>query len=145
MNNCNTAGNPVTDPIEVSQRYIRYEALSNKVFMVSNTGTLQTETKIYDFNLTASDTIPLIPPTFIDQTRIIDAVKNISFFGIPDRKYFLRGYPSDNYIIEGMGGSNGLTYYNPNQILVSGYIFITNLKCFKSGNNAYNPSGISCP
>lgn len=113
--------------------------------MVSNTGTLQTETKIYDFNLTASDTIPLIPPTFIDQTRIIDSVKNISFFGIPDRKYFLRGYPSDNYIIEGMGGSNGLTYYNPNQILVSGYIFITNLKCFKSGNNAYNPSGISCP
>ncbi len=141
--------NGTTYPVGTTLKFIRYDTVTRKLFMKNDTGTYVPEILLYNFNLIAGDTIPLIPGynSGFSGCRIIDSVKSIIFFGIPVRKFYMPYMPSNhqgNYIIEGMGGSNGLTFFQPQMILSSGGYYLTSLNCFKSGNNVY-PNGASCP
>ena len=130
-------------PITTSEKYIRFDSTTSRVYMVNDTGTFYPELLIYDFNLIVGDTIPLNNNSIVYGS--IDSVNTISFFGIQTRKFYLPNYAMGNYIIEGVGGSNGLTNFNPNAIVLSGGIYMTNLICFHTGDSLYNPSNSSCP
>jgi hypothetical protein len=135
-----------TTPVGTTEKFLRYDTLTKKVFMINDTGTVVPERLLYNFNLIAGDTVPLYNNHSFSNCNIIDSVNYISFFGIQTRKFYLPHYSDGNYIIEGMGGSNGLTYFNPNATVVSGGFFFTSLQCFKSGDSIYyNPIGSGCP
>ena len=131
-------------PLTITEKYIRFDSLSSQVYMVNDTGTFIPELLIYDFNLATGDTIPIMGNFASAGSNIIDSVITILFFGLPVHKFYLPNYSLGNLIIEGMGGSNGLTYFNPNDVVISGGIFMTNLQCFKSGDSLYNPSNSTC-
>lgn len=137
---CWNGGGP--QPVTTTEKYIRFDSLTKQVYMVNDTGTFYPELLIYDFNLFSGDTTPMDGDPFA--SNVIDSIDTILFFGIPVRKFYLTNYALGNYIIEGIGGSNGLTYFNPKAIVVSGGVFMTDLQCFQSGDSIY-PSNSNCP
>ncbi len=81
---------------------------------------------------------------------VVDSIENGSFFGASAKKFYTSGNGGvpvyeENYILEGMGGSNGLTYFQPTFLLVSGGIYTTSLLCFQSGDSIYSPTNSDCP
>jgi hypothetical protein len=128
----------------IGPQYIRYDSSSKKVYF--RTDTSATDILIYDFNLSVGDTVPMISD--LTGYAIIDSIRTISFFGYSSHKYYLPYYnswDSLNYIIEGIGGSNGLTYFQPVVFVISGGIYMTSLTCFQLGDSIYSPSGGGCP
>lgn len=126
--------------------FIRFDSFENKVFYRPSADS--TERIIYDFNLQVGDFLPMQPALF--SPGRVDSIENVSLFGIPVKKFYTTessGGPiyEENYILEGMGGSNGLTYFQPMALLVSGGIFTTNLVCFQSGDSIYSPHNQGCP
>ena len=139
---CWFGGGP--QPVTTSEKHIRFDSLTKRVYMVNDTGTFYPELLIYDFNLLPGDTTPMGSYPFASAFSVIDSIDTILIFGIPVRKFYLPNYALGNYIIEGIGGSNGLTYFNPKEMVLSGGIFMTELLCFQSGDSIY-PSNSNCP
>lgn len=129
---------------DYSTEYIRFDSLSKEVFYISDLNPI--ERLLYNFNLNIGDTVPNdsgIAPL------IIDSIENISLFGYVAKKYFLitdtsqAGINPEQYIIEGIGGSNGLTILQPHEgFILSSYI-VTDLLCFQLNNDVY-PTGSVC-
>ena len=140
---CSTGGG--VQPATRIEKFLRYDTLSKKMFLLNDTSTLFTEQLINDFNLSAGDTLPISGQYASYGSNVIDSVNNIMFFGVPVRKYYLPDYDLGNYVIEGIGNSNGLTYFNPNWFPISGGMYLTTLLCFQSGDSIYDPSNSSCP
>jgi len=71
----------------------------------------------------------------------------ILFFGNPILKYYLPDLTTDgnNYILQGVGGSNGLTILRPVSVVVSGGFYSTTLVCFQSGDSLYHPNSFIHP
>ncbi len=131
----------------VGPTFIRHDTFENKVYYLPSVDS--TERIIYDFNLQVGEATPMQSP-FMGSTGVIDSIENGSFFGTSVKKFYTsknEGGPvaEENYIIEGMGGSNGLTYYQPVLLLVSGGIFTTSLVCFQSGDSIYSRINGECP
>lgn len=127
--------------------FIRYDTFENKVFHLPNGDS--TERIIYDFNLQLGDDTPLQSDVFLT-TGAIDSIENESLFGISVKKFYTTKNEGGavyeaNYIIEGVGGSNGLLYYQPVFLVVSGGIYTTSLTCFQSGDSIYSPTNSDCP
>lgn len=129
--------------------YLRHDTLNRKMFLFSDTSLV--EVLLSDFNLNIGDTIPVRAP--FSGPWVIDSTEQLTLFGQASTKFYIRdpNFPSgsamvDNYFIEGMGGSNGLIYFNPVEIVLSGGIFMTRLQCFQSGDSIYpNYFGAACP
>ena len=124
--------------------FIRLDALQNKVYY--RPAVDSTERIIYDFNLQVGDAMPMQSNIF--SGLVVDSIENGALFGVPVKKFYTTDYGgtySENYILEGMGGSNGLTYFQPVIQVVSGGIFSTNLVCFQSGDSIYAPLNGECP
>lgn len=119
---------------------LRFDSLANKLYYIMQGDS--TEKILYDFSLTTGDTVP--NPNYTGDYNIVDSIETISFFGMTVKKMYIsqpgNGPDTSQYIIEGMGGSNGLTVLQTHAILVSSYQ-TTDLICFQSGTNVY-PSGI---
>lgn len=122
-----------------STSYIRYDSLTQKAFMYDIP-----EILLFDFTLSIGDTIPNT-----DQMAtfpfVIDSIENINFFGNQLKKIYYSFdtyFNASNYIIEGMGSSNGLTSIQPNYISLSSRI-ISDIICFQLNNDIY-PSGSAC-
>ncbi|MDP1817307.1 MAG: T9SS type A sorting domain-containing protein, partial [Leadbetterella sp.] len=124
--------------------FIRFDSFENKVYYRPNVDS--TDRLLYDFNLQVGDTLPIQP--IIYQPGLVDSIENVSLFGISVKKFytseFLDHYEK-NYILAGMGGSNGLTYNQPVLSVVSGGILMTRLVCFQSGDSIYSPTNSDCP
>jgi hypothetical protein len=124
--------------------FIRFDSVQNKVFFLPNVDS--TEFVIYDFNLQVGDLTPMQPSIF--QAGMVDSIENVSLFGSTLKKFYTTGPEAvyeQNYILEGIGGSNGLTYFQPMYLVVSGGIFTTQLVCFQNGDNTYAPLTGECP
>lgn len=127
--------------------FIRFDSFENKVYYRPSVDS--TERLLYDFNLQVGDTLPIQP--IIYQPGLVDSIENVSLFGISVKKFytseFLGGSSNyeENYILAGMGGSNGLTFNQPVVSVVSGGILMTRLVCFQSGDSIYSPTNSDCP
>ena len=121
-------------------QYLRYDSLTFKVYVYRDFDS--TESLMYDYNLSISDTIPAL------YHFKIDSIENISLFGFTSRKFYISpdsSYGSSviiDYIIEGMGSSIGLTTLDPYMLTVSSETY-TELICFQLGNDVY-PWGSFC-
>jgi len=136
-------------------QYLRYDSALKKVFILTDTSAF--ERVLYDFQLNVGDSLPAnwaftLPSQFAGLKLIIDSIVPINFFGHTTNKYYFSDtmglfapLAAQNYIIEGMGGSNGL-YFNfyPNWVTVSGQVYMTQIQCFTSGDSIYSPAGGSC-
>lgn len=135
-----------TGQSQAGPAFIRFDSVQNKVFYLPKADT--TEQVIYDFNLQVGDLTPMQSDIF--QTGIVDSIETVSLFGSSLKKFYTTAdmggaqYP-ENYILEGIGGSNGLTYFQPKYVLVSGGIFTTQLVCFQHGDDIYAPLTGECP
>lgn len=126
--------------------FVRFDSVENKVYYRPSADS--TERIIYDFNLQVGDFLPMQPTLFTPGR--VDSIENVSLFGIPVKKFYTTGSTGgavyeENYILEGMGGSNGLAYFQPMALLVSGGIFTTRLLCFQSGDSIYSRNSEECP
>lgn len=141
---CSPCPSMVVDTVVSSEKYIRYDTLTKKVFLLEDTST--TEKCIYDFNLVVGDTTMMQQYGFFTYPYTIDSIENILFFGSSVKKFYVSGGSfGDNFIIEGVGGSNGLTFFQPNEYVVSGGYYSTYLACFQSGDSIFNNVGWTCP
>lgn len=136
----------ITGQYQAGPSFIRYDSVQNKVFYLPNVDS--TELEIYDFNLQVGELLPMQPSIF--QAGMVDSIENVSLFGTTLKKYYTTPDMSgaqyqDNYILEGIGGSNGLTYFQPMYSVVSGGIFTTQLVCFQNGDDTYAPLTGECP
>jgi hypothetical protein len=126
--------------------FIRFDSAENKVYYLPSVDS--SERIIYDFNLQVGDMLPMQPALFAP--ALVDSIENLSLFGIPVKKFYTTASAGgavyeENYILEGMGGSNGLAYFQPMALVVSGGIFTTSLVCFQSGDSIYSPHNSDCP
>jgi len=126
--------------------FIRFDSTLNSVFYLEDVNAV--EKKIYDFNQTIGDTTLLIPADF--GRFVIDTIEAINLWGLSVKKYVLSYdyifIPQENYIIEGMGGANGLTYVNPYYPPLGGGVFVTTLECFQHEDSIYSRYGFdTCP
>ncbi len=126
--------------------FIRFDSFENKVYYRPSVDS--TERLIYDFNLQVGDTLPIQP--IIYKPGLVDSIENVSLFGISVKKFYTSEFywgPSyeENYILAGLGGSNGLMYNQPVVSVVSGGILMTRLVCFQSGDSIYSPTNSDCP
>ncbi|MDF1675970.1 MAG: T9SS type A sorting domain-containing protein [Vicingaceae bacterium] len=141
---CSPCPSMFVDTVVSSEKYIRYDTLTKKVFLLEDTSTV--EKCIYDFNLVVGDTTMMQQYGFPTYPYTIDSIKTILFFGSNVKKFYVSGGNSgDNFIIEGVGGSNGLTFFQPNEYVVSGGYYSTYLACFQSGDSIFNNGGWTCP
>ncbi len=126
--------------------FIRFDSAEHKVYFLPSIDS--SERIIYDFNLQVGDTLPMQSAFYTP--GLVDSIENVSLFGISVKKFYTTegvggAVYEENYILEGMGGSNGLAYFQPMAVLVSGGIFTTSLVCFQSGDSIYNPRNQDCP
>ena len=137
-------GSPNIVYYDYTRDYIRFDSLNNSVFYINDFNL--SESLLYDFNQTVGDTIPYY---LSPNVEIIDSIEYISLFGYTVKKYYILADTSTNgilvqqYIIEGIGGSNGLTLLEPYDVLVISAHNVTDLLCFQLGVNVY-PSGSAC-
>jgi hypothetical protein len=115
-----------------------------KVFYLP--GVDSTERLIYDFALAVGDTTPMQPP--FDAVVVIDSTDMTDVFGIQARRFFpgveMFDDPWNNYIIEGIGGSNGLIEFNPYFLSLSGGSVHTHLVCFQYEDQIFSQQS-ECP
>lgn len=126
--------------------FIRFDPVQNKVYYLPDTDS--TERVIYDFNLQVGDLLPMQPLIFTPGR--VDSIQTVSLFGKSVKKFYTSSNRSDpgyahNYILEGLGGSNGLTLNQPVGWVVSGGLFSTSLLCFQSGDSTYTTTQGDCP
>jgi hypothetical protein len=125
--------------------FLRYDTLVKKVYYLA--GIDSTERLIYDFALQVGDTIPMQSPYF--PGAFIDSIDTITVFGVQVKRFFVdignSGFDFFNYIVEGMGGTNGLLYFRPEFGSLSGGTFTTLLNCFQFGDSTYFLGNIECP
>lgn len=139
---CTQCPSVIVGSIDSSISYIRYDTLIKKVFIREDTST--TERCIYDLNLNIGDTVIMEPASGFPPYTI-DSIENTIFFGKSVKKFYLPGGNfGDNFIIEGLGGSNGLISFFPIEFVVSGGFISTSLNCFQSGDSIYNPDFGGC-
>ncbi|HZV69532.1 MAG TPA: T9SS type A sorting domain-containing protein [Saprospiraceae bacterium] len=129
----------------VGPAFLRYDTLLNRVYHLP--GIDSTERLIYDFNLQIGDTTPLQSPNF--EITVIASIDTITVFGVPAKRFVLdigdSGVDWFNYIIEGIGGSNGLLKFQPEFGSLSGGAYITHLNCFQTGDSIFSPENLDCP
>jgi hypothetical protein len=130
----------------VGPTFLRYDTLSNRVYHLPEVDSL--ERLIYDFNLQVGDTVPL-QMVYGRYIPVIDSIDTITVFGVPAKRFFLdiglEDLGRQNFIIEGMGGSNGLLHFLPEYVVVSGGIDMTHFNCFQYGDSIYSPENLECP
>jgi hypothetical protein len=130
----------------VGPTFLRYDTLSNKVYHLPDVDSL--ERLIYDFNLQVGDTVPL-QMVYGRYIPVIDSIDTITVCGVPAKRFFLdiglEDLARQNFIIEGMGGSNGLLHFLPEYANVSGGIDMTHFICFQYGDSIYSPEYLECP
>jgi hypothetical protein len=130
----------------VGPTFLRYDTLHHSVYYLPAIDS--TERLIYNFNLMVGDTTPMQSPAF---PTIISSIDTVTLFGVPLRRFFVGGEVNPpwadtrNVIIEGMGGSNGLTYFQPEWDVVSGGYYGTRFTCFQYGDSIYSPYNGPCP
>lgn len=97
------------------------------------------EMLLYDFNLSVGQALPITYNNFSSDI-LVTAIDSIYTPYGYRKKFQLNGFASAQYLIEGMGSSNGLIEYIP-LMLECGY----NLLCFSYNDTSYYPSsGIAC-
>jgi hypothetical protein len=106
-----------------------------------------TERLIYNFNLVVGDTTPMQFPGY---PTIITSIDTVTLFSVALKRFFVGAAnppwaDTRNVIIEGIGGSNGLTYYQPEWDVVSGGYYGTRFSCFQYGDSIYSPFDGTCP
>lgn len=125
--------------------FLRYDTLLRKVFYMPDIDSK--ERLIYDFALTAGDTLPMQSPIF--PNAVIKSIDTITFFGSQVKRFFIDigedSFEEFNFIIEGLGGSNGLLYFQPVFASLSGETFTTFWNCFQSADSTFMFSGWDCP
>ncbi len=129
----------------VGPTFLRYDTLQHSVYYIPAIDS--TEKLIYNFNLEVGDTTPMQSPAF---PTIISSIDTVTLFGVALRRFFVgEANPpwadTRNIIIEGIGGSNGLTYYQPEWDVVSGGYYGTRFTCFQYGDSIYSPFNSPCP
>ena len=120
---------------------LRYDSTFQKVYYYDNS--TSTDTLIYDFNLSLGDTVP-----HLQFVAYVDSIDTISiggfqlrkFYYVPDSSYSI--WPNENYFIEGLGSNNGLIFFNPDFMSVSGGVG-TELICFQL-DSIYYPTNPVC-
>ncbi len=134
----------ILDPL-----YLRHDTILRKMFLFSDTSAA--EIVLWDFGQSIGDTVPMLPANGIGGNWVIDSIEPFILFGVQTNKYYLRDVYSppgtfyyDDYIIEGLGGSNGLSFFQPVEAVVSGGIYMTRILCFQLGDSV-TPTGPSCP
>jgi hypothetical protein len=126
--------------------FLRYDTLVKHVYYLPSIDS--TERLIYDFDLQVGDTTPM--QTEYLPTSIIRSIDTVSLFGTAVKRFFMADVndPSIehlNYILEGMGGSNGFAYYQPEVLWLGGMAFSTSLRCFQYQDSIYAPYDGECP
>jgi len=125
--------------------FLRYDTTQKKVYYLP--GIDSTERLTYDFTLQVGDTIPMQSPDF--PGSVIGSIDTIVLFGVQTKRFFVdigdSGFDFYNFIIEGMGGSNGLIYFRPEFGSLSGETFTTHLNCFQFGDSIFLHGDIECP
>jgi hypothetical protein len=106
------------------------------------------EALIYDFNLQVGDTTPMQSVNF--ETTIIHSIDTVTIFGVSLKRFWVADVGHDmtyfaNFILEGIGGSNGLTTFQPEYGWLSGGIYSTTLNCFQYTDNIYSTYSSDCP
>ncbi len=130
----------------IGPTFLRYDTVLSRVYYLPAIDS--TERLIYDFDLQVGDTTPMQTEYFPFTTiRLIDTV---TVFGVPLKRFFLTDdtqltAEGRNFILEGIGGSNGLTFYQPEAILLSGGIPMTVINCFQNQDSIYAPYSGECP
>ena len=130
----------------VGPTFLRYDTLVKSVYYLPSIDS--TERLIYDFDLHVGDTTPMQSENF--PTTVIRSIDSVSIFGVSVKRFFLTDVSDTtiddrNYILERIGGSNGLTYYQPEYDWVSGQIYSTRITCFQYQDSIYPPLGGECP
>ena len=144
--------NPTTIPnyiisYDSSLQYIRFDSLSNQVYFRTDTSLI--DNLVYSFSPALGDTLNGI---YSGSNYIVDSILPINLFGAQASKYLI-SQPSpwnfidyENYLIDGIGSSNGLLVFHPVQIVLSGGIFMTRLVCFQHEDSIYYGfNRIDCP
>lgn len=129
----------------IGPTFLRYDTLLHSVYYLPAVDS--TERLIYNFNLVVGDTTPMQSPAY---PSIVTSIDTLTLFGVPVRRFFVGPanppWPDTrNVIIEGMGGTNGLTYYQPEWDVVSGGYYGTRFICFQYGDSIYSPYNSECP
>ena len=130
----------------IGPTFLRYDTTLRRVYYLLAPDS--TEKLIYDFELQVGDTLPMQSEYFPFSTvRLIDTV---TVFGVSLRRFFLTDESQvtavgRNFIVEGIGGSNGLTFYQPEATLLSGGIPMTVINCFQYQDSIYAPYDGECP
>jgi hypothetical protein len=133
---------PIFSYDSIGPSFLRQDTTANKVYYLAQVDS--TERLIYDFNLQVGDTTPMQAPDF--PVSVVDSIDTIIVFGKQVKRFFLSiGETFQNFFIEGMGGTNGLTYLRPAIGTLSGGIFITHLNCFQLGDSIFLHGDIECP
>ena len=130
----------------VGPSFLRYDTIEKKVYYLPALDS--TERLIYDFELQVGDTTPMQAEHFLFTT--VSLIDTVTIFGVSLRRFFLTDESQNtaddrNYILEGIGGSNGLTYYQPEATLLSGGIPMTGINCFQYQDSIYAPFSGECP
>ena len=130
----------------IGPTFLRYDTLLKSVYYLPSIDS--SETLIYDFDLQLGDTTPMQSQHF--PTTIIRSIDTVSLFGIAVKRFFLTDVSDPyieffNYVLEGMGGSNGLAYYQPEYGWLGGGVFSTALRCFQYQDSIYAPYDGECP
>ncbi len=127
----------------IGPTFLRYDTLLERVYHLAAIDSM--ERLIYDFNLQVGDATPMQYDD--DLTTVIDSIDTITVFGVPTKRFFLNieDFQKRNFIIEGIGGSNGLFKLQPEYGWLSGEIYMTHFNCFQSGDSIFSPDNSDCP
>mgnify|MGYP002682552944 CR=1 FL=1 len=130
----------------IGPSFLRSDTLEKRVYYLPSIDS--TERLIYDFDLQLGDTIPMQSQYF--PTTIIRSIDTVSLFGGQVKRFFLADVSDpylehSNFILEGIGGSNGLTYFQPMYGWLSGEIYSTTLRCFQYQDSIYGSFDGECP
>lgn len=125
--------------------FFRYDTLLKQAYHLKNVDS--TELLIYDFSLQVGDTLPMQGTTIY--AAVIESIDTIIVMGVPAKRFTLDiglgEIDERNYIIEGMGGSNGLLHFQPEFPWLSGGFFMTHFNCFHLDDSIYSPENLDCP
>lgn len=125
--------------------FLRYDLLLKQVFYLPSVDSR--ERLIYDFTLKVGDTLPMQSLYF--PHSVIGSIDTITIFGVQAKRFFIdigdSGFEEFNYIIEGIGGSNGLLFFQPVFASLSGGTLTTLLNCFQMDNSTFPDSNAECP
>ncbi len=115
-----------------SLQYLRFDSTSNNVYFRSDTSI--SDILVYSFSPARGD---ILSGIYSGSDYIVDSIEPINLFGVQTSKYLI-SYPppwsftnDENYLINGIGSSNGLLVFHPVEIVVSGGQFMTRLVCFQ--------------